>query len=167
MKLRHATPQDIPHITQMYQDIIKDMNTNGYMFWTQEYPLIDIINDIHDHKVYIMLKDQTILFCFTLNQNNPGNNHVTWLDNTASYFYLDRLGVNIHYKRQGLASLTLNEAQRIAKEHHKDYLRLFVATANIPALKLYESNGFTIAKGTFYDTVNGIYLEELGLEIKT
>ena len=72
-----------------------------------------------------------------------------------------------NYKRQGLASLTLKEAQRIAKYHHKDYLRLFVATANIPALKLYESNGVTIAKGTFYDTVNGIYLEELGLEIKT
>ncbi len=167
MITRLATKHDIPELTILYKAIIKDMNNNGYMFWTEDYPLNNIINDTYDNKVYIVTKDNIIISCFTLNENNPGNNHVTWIDNSVTYLYIDRLGVNVNYKRQGIASLTLKEAIRITKEANRDYLRLFVAATNKPAIGLYASNGFKIAEGVFNDTVNGIYLEELGIEIKT
>lgn len=72
----------------------------------------------------------------------------------AKAIYLDRLGVNADFTNQGIATQLLNYACKIAIEKGAEYLRLFVIDTNVPAVSLYEKDGFTKAAGTYVEVID-------------
>lgn len=166
MKVSKATKQDIACLMLLYESVIEDMHHQGLMFWNENYPIFEVKEDVLNNRQYVLKYQKEILASFALNLDNPGHDKVSWSDNNASFVYLDRLAVNPKYKRQGLASMAIQCAKNVAYSMNKQYLRLFVASSNTPAVNLYKSQDFTLIEDVFVDRVNGYILEEWGFEIK-
>jgi len=56
--------------------------------------------------------------------------------------YVERLVVAPGYRRQGMARALLREAEALARETGKETLGLHVSGSNLPALRLYEDDGY-------------------------
>ena len=79
--------------------------------------------------------------------------------------YIDRLGVNVKYLRQGIGSKMLEQAEKLAGEKGAKWLRLFVVDINKPALDLYEKCGFKRAGGIYQERIApDLVFQEYGLE---
>ena len=104
----------------------------------------------------------------TLCATNQGSDSVEWETKTKSALYLDRLGVRVRCQGKGIGRELLVQAKEIARKQGAEYLRLFVVEENIPALRLYQKNGFTKAKGIYQEVVDeSLTLYEYGYEIRT
>lgn len=166
--LRQASMEDLPQLKNMYQEIVLDMKYRGLEIWDDVYPCQFLQKDIAKHQLYILQNQQDIISAFALCPSSSGEKAVTWLEPGASACYLDRLGVNVHYTRQGVGSLTLSKATEIAQDLHADYLRLFVVAENIPAIRLYEKKSFLRAEGSYDEVIDSdLTLHQYGYEIKT
>lgn len=79
--------------------------------------------------------------------------------------YIDRLGVNVDYLKQGIGCIMLEKAMELAKEKGVEYLRLFVVDINKPAINLYIKNGFKKAEGIYDEIIDdNLTLHEYGFE---
>lgn len=56
--------------------------------------------------------------------------------------HIANITVHPNYRRRGLGRFMIRFAKDIAKEHRKRFLTLEVRKSNLPARKLYESEGF-------------------------
>lgn len=114
-----------------------------------------------------MLNNEEIVSAFVLSNTNSGETAVEWNDKHAKAVYIDRLGVNVKYSRQGIASLMLDKAKEITKTLDAKYLRLFVVGINIPAIQLYTKKEFVKVNGVYNEIFDdGFVLHEYGYEIK-
>ena len=65
----------------------------------------------------------------------------------------------------GIGSLMLEKAKEVAKNLGAEYLRLFVADINEPAIQLYIKNGFTKGIGVYNEVIDDdLILHEYGFE---
>ena len=168
MILSIATKNDLLQLNMMYSEIIEDMSVNGLNIWDDIYPMICFESDIENNNLYVLKDNNIIVSAFSLCNTNQGEDYIKWENKLAKSIYLDRLGINVNYKRKGIGTLTLNYALGIAKERGYEYLRLFVVEQNLPALSLYKKSKFTICKGTYTEVIDkNTSFKELGIEIKT
>jgi ribosomal protein S18 acetylase RimI-like enzyme len=166
MDFRLAVMQDLPRLKAVYKDIIQNMNANQIEIWDDIYPCEFFEGDIKNKQLYVLYDDTEIVSAFVLCSTNSGENSVDWKDNVGKALYIDRLGVNVNYSRQGIGSLMLAKARETAKTLGAEYLRLFVVDINEPAICLYTKNGFTKATGVYYEVIeDDIVLHEYGYEI--
>jgi ribosomal protein S18 acetylase RimI-like enzyme len=92
---------------------------------------------------------------------------VKWENAHGKALYLDRLGVNVDYLRQGIGSMMLKHATTLTKQKDAKYLRLFVVDINKPAMNLYLKNGFRQVDGVYEEKIDDdIILREFGFEIE-
>lgn len=167
MELRLAVISDLPTLKEVYKKIIDNMNNNNIEIWDNIYPCEFFENDINNNSLYVLTKNDDIVGVFALCNSNPGESHVEWEDNNGKAVYLDRLGVNVNYSRQGIGTALLQYAIEIAKQKSAEYLRLFVIDINRPALNLYLKNGFTKASGTYVEVIDEqLAFTEYGFEKK-
>lgn len=167
MKFSLAVMQDLAQLKSMYKEIIKNMNENGIQIWDDMYPCEFFEDDIKNNRLYILKKNEEIISAFSLSDTSSGENAVMWKDKHAKVVYIDRLGVNIKYAKKGTGSWMLDKARGIVRELGAEYLRLFVVDINIPAIRLYEKNNFSKAKGIYNEVFeDGFVLHEFGYEIK-
>ena len=87
-----------------------------------------------------------------------------WENADAKALYIDRLGVNVKYLRQGLGRVMLRNAAELALRKNAEYLRLFVVDINEPAVHLYRENGFAQAEGIYEEKFDDFVLREYGFE---
>lgn len=162
---RPAVMQDLPRLKAMYRQIVKDMNGHGIRIWDEVYPCDFLEEDIRRNRLYVLLRDGKIVSAFALCRTNPGEKAVRWKDDQANALYLDRLGVDAGYSKQGIGSIMLGKARDTAKALGADCLRLFVVDGNEPAIRLYVKNGFAKADGAFDEAfADGFALHEYGYE---
>ena len=154
MNVRLATTADLSTIKEMYTMLIRKMNEDGIKIWDDIYPCEFFADDIANNRLYILSDENNVAGAFALCQSNDGENQVAWEKEQAKAIYLDRLGVNIHFARQGIATQLLNDAAKIASEKGAEYLRLFVVDTNTPAIRLYKKNGFVKATGTYVEVID-------------
>lgn len=168
MELRLAVIRDLPKLKEVYKKIIDHMNENHIDIWDDIYPCEFFEKDINSNSLYVLQnKNNDIVGAFALCGSNPGESHVEWEDNHGKAVYLDRLGVNTNYFRQGIGTALLQHAMEIAKQQSAEYLRLFVIDRNKPALNLYLKNGFTKASGTYVEVIDeDLAFTEYGFEKK-
>lgn len=166
MELRQARQSDLPQLKQIYQAIIAQMEEAKIAIWDEVYPIEFFPEDIEKEKLYVLMKEQEIVAAFALCDTNDGADQVEWKNIEARACYIDRLGVNVTYSRQGIGSLALQKAMELAREKGAEYLRLFVVDYNQPAIALYEKNGFQRAKGIYREVIDEtLTLQEYGYEI--
>ncbi|WP_321835585.1 GNAT family N-acetyltransferase [Clostridium butyricum] len=167
MNLRLATIYDLPILKTLYEDIVENMKKNNIDIWDNIYPYIAFNDDIKTNSLYLLINEKyDIVGCFALCESSSGEKHVKWKNPKVKALYLERLGVNPKFSRQGIGSILLRHAAKIAKENEVNYLRLFVVDINKPAINLYVKNGFSKVHGVYAEKIDGFILREYGFEIK-
>lgn len=167
MDFRPAGMRDLVQLKIMYRQIVQDMNAQGIQIWDEIYPCEFLEEDIKMNRLYVLLDGDRIVSAFALSETNSGESTVQWMDNRAKALYIDRLGVDTAYSKQGIGSFMLASAKEITKAAGAEYLRLFVVDINKPAIRLYRRNGFAKADGVYEETFSdGFALHEYGYEIK-
>lgn len=168
MELRRAVIDDLPQIRAVYKEICWDMDRNGIQIWDEIYPGEVFGEDIENHRLYVLTEQKEIVSAFALCDSNSGADCLKWRNQNGKAIYLDRLGVNVNYKRKGIGSLALQKATALAGALGAWYLRLFVVDINHPAINLYLKNGFTKADGSYDEVIDeDLVLHEFGYEKKT
>lgn len=83
----------------------------------------------------------------------------------ASEAYIERLVVSPGFRRQGMAKSLISAAEELAQDTNKTTLGLHVSGNNLPAMKLYEEEGFeevsrqrSLLTGHFLKIRDWIYL---------
>ncbi len=167
MEFRLADIGDLEELKAVYRQIIGNMNDNNIPIWDDIYPCEFFESDIRDGQMYVLTDKDEIISAFVLCNSNAGAESVQWNSNSERAIYLDRLGVNVKYGNRGIGTLMLEKAKNIARSKGFDRLRLFVVDINIPAVKLYEKNGFIRAAGIYEEVFDdGFLLREYGYEIE-
>ena len=64
------------------------------------------------------------------------------IETTAFDFDILEVGVDVRYRKKGIASKLMEKVVDYAQMHHKENATLEVACDNIPAIALYEKFGF-------------------------
>src|SRR3712207_1248748 len=86
---------------------------------------------------------------------------------TSSEAYIERLVVSPDFRRQGMARRLLSAAEDLARENGKRTVGLHVSGNNLPALRLYEDEGYeevsrqhSLLTGYFLNIRDWIYLQK-------
>ena len=167
MNFRLANVNDLEFLKEMYEKIIDNMYKNDIKIWNEFYPFEVIKEDVEGNNFYVLENDKEIIASCALCNSNSGENEMPWAENTKDVFYIDRLGVNADYLRQGIGSKLINEVKSFAKKEDKKYIRLFVVDSNLPAINLYVKNGFEKVDGIYEEVINEeCTLIEYGFELK-
>lgn len=167
MIFRLATLQDLPRLKDMYRRIMTYLDEVDMQIWDEHYPCELLEGDVEKRQLYIMAQGDTPVAAFALCQSSAGEHCVEWENSDASALYLERLGVDTVYMRNGLASRMLQKAMEVTKEQGREYLRLFAAISNPPSLALYRKNGFRQAGGVFDEVIDENWIiSEYGFEIR-
>lgn len=167
MELRLAKKNDLFQLKKMYEKIIDNMNKNNIQIWDEVYPCEFFKDDIENERLYVLTKDDEIAAAFALCESNDGEDYLKWKNAKEKALYIDRLGVNVKYLRQGIAGIMLKNAMQLAKQKNAKYLRLFVVDINKPAISLYLKNGFKQVQGIYEEKIDDDFtLREYGFEIE-
>lgn len=167
MNLRLAKKNDLPQLKAMYEKIIHNMNKNNIQIWDEIYPCVFFQEDIENERLYILTEGEDIIAACVLCESNPGEDHLKWQDVKEKALYIDRLGVNVNYLRQGKGELMLKNVMELAKQKNVKYLRLFVVDINKPAINLYLKSGFKQVDGIYEEKIDDDFvLCEYGFEIE-
>ena len=168
METRLATIKDLPIIKNTFAKIVENMFQNGIDVWDEVYPCDYFEDDIKSERLYALFDDEKLVSAFALCESLEGEDSLEWHYGNVKALWLCRFGVAPEYTGKGIAGYMINEAKKISIKRGVKYLRLFVVESNIPAIKLYEKNGFIKAKGAYFEPVpEGPVLAEYGYEIKT
>lgn len=165
MEVRLAAPADLPQLKAVYQKIIRHMDENGVPIWDEIYPCALFAADVEARRLYVLEKDGRIAGAFALCDSSTGAGSVEWKEPQAKAFYIDRLGVSVEHRGNGLGSLLLRRAAELAGEKGARWLRLFVVDINRPAMELYVKNGFQRVGGVYEEKIDeDTLLREFGFE---
>ena len=167
MELRLANKSDLPQIKSMYRKLIDHMNQNNIAIWDEIYPCEFFQNDIKNNSLYLLTAENDIAAAFALCESNGGAADLEWKNRNGTAMYIDRLGVNVNFLRQGVGGAALKSAMELAKQKNASCLRLFVVDRNKPAIRLYEKTGFQRAGGIYEEKIaDDFVLREYGFEIE-
>ncbi|WP_099205731.1 GNAT family N-acetyltransferase [Scatolibacter rhodanostii] len=168
MQFRLANREDLPKIQSMYRDIIEHMNNNKIEIWDDSYPCEFFAEDIDNNRLYLLVEEVgDIVAAAALCESNDGETYIKWENTEAKALYMDRLGVNVAYRGQGMGNRILEHLRTLAKQKMAEYIRLFVVDINRPAIQLYLKNGFKQASGIYEEKIDDNFiLCEYGFEIR-
>lgn len=166
MEVRLAKKKELARIQGIFRSIIEQMERDGLMIWDEIYPCEFFEDDIEKGQLYLLVEGEEIAAAFALCAANDGGSAVEWEDAGAKAYYLDRLGVNVGFRRQGVGRQAVQQAMGLARGKGAGYLRLFAVDVNEPAIRLYENCGFRRAGGIYEQEIDDIVLREYGFERK-
>ncbi len=165
MVFRKADMSDLPRVKAVFADITKDLIAKNIPIWDEIYPVEFFAEDIEKGELYLLMEGDVMVGAFALCAGDAGESAVKWKIPSAEVLYLNRLGVNVGYLRQGIGERLMKKAFEVAKHLGADAVRLFVVDYNLPAIRLYEKCGMTRAEGMYVKHQQGVHLSEYGYEI--
>ena len=145
-----CTPEILNKVFTMYEHCVKKLEeTINYPKWTKSHPSREYVEKaVENNELFACVKNETILGALVLSENPEGNYSLgNWTSNLkkGEYLAIHILAVDPEYFRSGIGVFLVKNAIAFAKKNGYKALRLDVVPGNIPAKKLYETNGFTYA----------------------
>ncbi len=147
MTFRKADIEDLPELCSVFNHITDNLSSRGIYIWDEIYPNCIFSEDINEGIMYILENENGIVSAFALLDSDKDKDSVQWEKQNAKSCYLYRMGIIPEYYGKGVGAFMLREAERLTKEKGGEYLRLFVADCNPPAIRFYEKNGYKKAEG--------------------
>ena len=165
LHIRRAEPSDLPAVKEMYAALVARMDREGWSVWDETYPRDFVGKDVEQGQLYLLLEGDRLAGAFALPSHDNGEGDVPWEEPSAPARYLYRFGIAVEYGGQGLGKTSLGLIEELTKSLGAQYLRLYVAYENEPALALYQKAGFTQLPGEFGEfLLDGTRLFEYAFE---
>jgi len=142
---RHAETSDLDEIMQLYRILVG----TPFCTWNEEYPSRELISeDIRARHLYCLCDNERILAvsaACVIHELDP----LPWDARIKNPCDIARIGVLPAMQHRGIGSMMLRNIIEEIRRSGYDGIRLLVAKANIPALRMYEKAGFSICGETF------------------
>lgn len=165
IRIRRAEPSDLPTVKEMYAALVARMDQEGWGVWDETYPRDFVEKDIERGQFYLLLEGERLAGAFALPAHDNGEGDVPWQEPSAPARYLYRFGIAVEYGGRGLGKTSLGLIEELAKSFGAQYLRLYVAHENLPAMGLYQKAGFSQLPGEFGEVLeDGTRLFEYAFE---
>ncbi len=165
--VRWATPSDLPRIQEMYTALVARMRRDGWDIWSDHYPREFVGEDIRLRRFFLLYEGDALCGAFALQEEDNGEGAVPWAEPAAPARYLYRFGLAAGFEGRGLGVQAMESVCRLAKRQGAEYLRLYAAAHNTPALGFYAKAGFTRMPGEYGEVLeDGTVLREYAFEKK-
>lgn len=163
--IRMASIHDLRTITDIFNNAIKVMCSNGINQWDDIYPNEETIhNDILNKQMFLGEMDKNIVSVFVLNQEcDEEYENGDWQYKDSSCFIVHRLCVNSLFQGRGVGRKTMELIESILQSKGIETIRLDAFSQNPIALRMYENLGYkkvgevNFRKGLFYLYEKKIY----------
>lgn len=148
MRIEKARKQDLDAMEVFYHDVTKHLEaTINYPGWVYDvYPnREDAENNIQTETLYIVKDQDKIAGSFIMSHEcHDGYKEGDWQIEASKdeFLVIHTLCVHPNYLRQGLGTMMIEEAIRLARKQGMKALRLDVYEGNEPAARMYERYGF-------------------------
>lgn len=146
MELRKAFKSDansIMNIIKQAQDYFKEQEIDQ---WQDNYPNYETVcNDITNNYGYVLLKDNIIVGTAAVSFDGEKTyEHIydgEWISD-GEYVVIHRIAIDSKYKGKGLASLILENVEKICLEKNVHSIKIDTHRENLAMQKLLKKNGF-------------------------
>ena len=166
MEFRPATEKDLPALKALYRVLVTNLDSKGIHIWDDAYPMEFLHMDLDKNRLWVLTDEEAPLGAVALCKTDPGKKFIQWENPEAPALYMARLGVALEKQRLGLGRILMDHALAAARAQGAEYLRLFVAECNAPAIRLYERMGFRQMPGLYELRIDeSMVLYERGYEI--
>jgi len=166
MEFRLAENKDLPRLQEIYRELVHDLDSQGIQIWDEAYPMEFFRIDMEKQRLWLLEQDGEPLGALALCKTDPGKKFIHWPRPEAPALYLARLGVALAHRGKGLGRELMTLAADVARNQGAEFLRLFVADCNTPAIKLYESLGYEKREGLYKLRIDEtMVLYEYGFEL--
>lgn len=169
MDFRLAEMADLAQIKSVFAKIIEKMNAENGRIWDDTYPCECFEDDIKKRRLYVLTEEGIILSAFALWELEPDDerNDLHWESDPAKALYFGRFGVNVDHHKSGIGSIMIANAFSTAKNKGAEYMRVFVAEKNKPAISFYLKNGFEKTNVIYDEALDEDFvLRQFGFEKK-
>lgn len=133
MIVRRATEQDLPLLSQLFDEYRQFYGSSSNLQQTSEFLLKRFKNQ--ESVIFIALKNDIITGFVVLYQGFS-------TAECAQYYILDDTYVSPDFRRQGTAHQLIDTAILFSRQQHALRISLQTQSTNIQAIKLYEKLGF-------------------------
>lgn len=154
--IRSTTRQDIPAVMEIIEQAKQFLKEQGLTQWQNGYPNSFVIEkDIELCQSYLTYSDSnlvgTFCLCFTKEASYETIYDGAWLNQDKPYAALHRIATSTTFRKSGVASYMVEQAQKLAKQKNAYSLRVDTHCGNIPMQNMLQKNGF-IPCGIIYLT---------------
>ena len=147
-----ATQEDADKVMDFYHSLIG----TPFCTWALDYPDEKVINhDIHNKSLYLLMENDEIISAAAAGVHDELDG-LKW--SAKNLCDVSRFGVSHSKQHQGVGKQMLYKIIAAVKEKGFDGIRMIVRKGNLPALALYEKNGFVRCGET------SLYVHEQDLE---
>jgi len=146
MDFRKAVKSDINRIMDIIKQAQDYFREKGIDQWQNNYPNYEVIrNDIEKGYGYVLLKEGkiigTVAVSFDGEKTYDKIYDGKWISN-LDYAVIHRLAIDSNYKGQGLASVIINNIEKICLTRNIHSIRIDTHEDNKSMQRLIEKNGF-------------------------
>ena len=146
MEFRKAFESDANSIMSIINQAQGYFKKQGIDQWQDNYPNYETVyNDIANNYGYVLLKDNTIIGTVAVSFDGEKTYEYIydgkWLSD-GEYAVIHRMAIDSKYKRAGLASLIIENVEKICLEKDVYSIRIDTHKENLAMQKLLKKNGF-------------------------
>lgn len=147
--IEKATSKDILEVEQLYIAVCRQLalGTN-YPGWTEGiYPTREeAIQGVQQDCLFVYRKEGRIVATMILNSDyEEGYDQVSWNTNATKeeVLVIHTLAIHPTFNRQGIGHHLVDFIKEYGHKNNKKTIRIDVTKGNLPAIHLYEKEGFT------------------------
>lgn len=122
-----------------------DLNAKGISQWDENYPDLETIKrDIQRGELYKFIQNGSIVGIIVLNENeDPEYAELNWITpENSRNLLVHRLAVHPTHQGKGIARNLMDFAEKFAREHNYDSIRLDTFSQNKRNQKFYDTRGY-------------------------
>jgi ribosomal protein S18 acetylase RimI-like enzyme len=141
--IRIARTEDLDQIMLIVKETIEDLNNEGNIQWSEEYPNRDHFSeDIKNNQLYIFEKEGKVAGFICLNTNeDEAYQGLPWRKNEMA-MVIHRFAVSREKQRQSIGTKLIEYAERFALNKNICYLKVDTNSKNSRMNRLFDKMGF-------------------------
>lgn len=142
--MRKAEQGDLEDIMRIVSDTIVLMHAEGNVQWSEDYPLAsDFLKDIAAETLYVEDRNGEVAGFICVDENEPSEYaNLTWHASPGDSMVIHRMSIAGPYRKQGLGTAFLKQAEAIAIQQGKGFLKTDTYSKNPKMNDLFRAAGY-------------------------
>jgi ribosomal protein S18 acetylase RimI-like enzyme len=144
MRIEVADVMDAGRVMLLISACVRHMRANGIVQWDDLYPNLQVVEaDARSGSLFVGRQENDFVAAVCLNEFQPDEYRcLQWHCATDRPLVVHRLCVHPDWQHRGVARQLMAFAERRAREHRYDCIRLDTYTGNPRALEFYQRLGY-------------------------